>query len=364
MRYKLQRSLCIDGISVKVATMSTPKDTVLRQLVLLQLIPRYPARIDTGTLLEKLADRGFYVDARTVQRDLKDRLSVYFPIICHDETCLYRWRFDSQAQFNLPELDTPTALALHIAEAQLRSLLPQSVADQLKPQFDAATKYLENMEHNGLAYWSRNVRVLPNGKALQPAAIDEDVWRKLSQALLSRQQVQVTYLSRAQGEVRSFVLHPEGLVSRYTISYLLAIVEGYDNIRKFALHRIQSISVLEEEAMPCSDFDIDAYISSGEFGWKSTVGNAEVELVADIHPQVAWLLNETPLSKQQSITPIANSRWQRLVATVPDDNETRWWLYGLNSNIRIYQPQAWVDEIRHHLHQQITFYEKEHSVRV
>lgn len=337
--------------------MSTPKDTLYRQLVLLQLIPRQPARIDTSTLIEKLADRGFYVDARTVQRDLKDRLSIYFPIICHDEERPYRWSFDSHAQFNLPELDTPTALALHFAETQLRSLLPQSVADQLKPQFDAATQYLESMQHNGLAYWSRNVRVLPNGKALQPAPINDDVWRNVTQALLNRQQVQVEYLSRAQGEVKSFILHPAGLVSRYTISYLLATVNGYDNIRKFALHRIKSINILEEEAKPCSDFDIDVYINSGEFGWKSEAGIREVELVADIHPQVAWLLNETPLSKQQSITPIVDSTWLRLVATVPDDNETRWWLYGLNSNIRVHQPQAWVDEIRQILQKQIALYE-------
>lgn len=50
--------------------MSEAKDTLLRLIALLRLIPRAPGRISTTTLLEKLKDDGFSVSLRTVQRDL------------------------------------------------------------------------------------------------------------------------------------------------------------------------------------------------------------------------------------------------------------------------------------------------------
>lgn len=52
--------------------MSENKDTLLRLLATLQLIPRHPGRIATTTLQDKLADRGFKIDLRSLQRDLKD----------------------------------------------------------------------------------------------------------------------------------------------------------------------------------------------------------------------------------------------------------------------------------------------------
>ncbi|HGM7185618.1 hypothetical protein [Pseudomonas aeruginosa] len=59
--------------------MSEAKDTLLRQLTLLRLIPEYPRYISSHTLHEKLHDRGYRVELRTVQRDL-NRLSAPFSL--------------------------------------------------------------------------------------------------------------------------------------------------------------------------------------------------------------------------------------------------------------------------------------------
>lgn len=57
--------------------MSEAKDTLLRLIALLRLIPRALGRIATITLLEKLKDEDFSVSLLTVQRD-PDRLSIPF----------------------------------------------------------------------------------------------------------------------------------------------------------------------------------------------------------------------------------------------------------------------------------------------
>jgi predicted DNA-binding transcriptional regulator YafY len=333
--------------------MPSPKDTLLRQITLLQLIPRMPGKMATTTLCEKLHNRGYTVNIRTVQRDLT-RLSTILPLICHEEELPYRWSFEEKAHIDLPALDTPSALTLYLAETHLRGLLPQSVADQLNPQFHAARVHLEQLEHNGIAHWAKIVRALPNGKALLPAAISNQVWRSVTEALLEQRQLKITYHSRKQGEVREYLLHPAGLVSRYSISYLVAVVDGYSNLRQFALHRILQAERLEAPAQPAAGFDIDRYIQEGAFASRQCERNTQ--LVADIHPQIAWLLRETPLSTEQTITTLPNSNWERLEATVPLDNETLWWIYGLNENIRVHAPEEWVKEIRETLGKMVGMY--------
>ena len=328
--------------------MSEGKDTLLRLLTTLQLIPRYPGRISAPVLQEKLADRGFSVDLRSLQRDLKERLSAQFPLMCDESVRPYRWSFTPDSQVSLPAIETPAALTLCLAEEHLRSLLPASVADQLLPQFKAARKHLDSLEHNHLAGWAKRVKALPNGKALIPAPIEEEVWVQVSQALLHHKKIELDYLSRAQKQAKTFLLNPVGLVSRYSVSYLIAQVEGYDNFRHFALHRIKKAQVLDEAANPLPDFDLDAYIASGALS--IPIGEEHTRLVADVHPQLAWILKETPLSEEQQLTPIESSEWERLEAKVRLDQETLWWIYGLNDKIRLHEPQVWVDEVQTMLH--------------
>lgn len=69
--------------------MPSSKDTFTRLLTLVQLIPQAPRRISTTTLLEKLAERGFDVDARPIQLDLL-MLVNSLSVTCHQEEKPYR----------------------------------------------------------------------------------------------------------------------------------------------------------------------------------------------------------------------------------------------------------------------------------
>lgn len=325
-------------------TKSDPKDPLIRSLVLLGLIPRYPRSASVQELKTALERRGFSVTARTLQRDLADKLGLRFPLICQNDGQTFRWSFDSQAQINLPALDTAAALAMHLAEGHLRHLLPPGVLAQLEPQFAEARRQLQSLDHNSLSHWAQRVRAIPNGKALLPASVDGQVWGQVAAALLERRQLQVNYLSRSKGETKALRLHPVGLVSRGAVSYLIATVGDYDDLRHFALHRIQHADVLDEAARPSDDFDIDAYIPTAAFTPRQ--GTGTVELVADVHPQVAWMLRETPLSTDQQLEPLADGDWLRLRASVPDDQETLGWLFSMGEKIKVLTPSKLTDQIR------------------
>lgn len=337
--------------------MAIHKDSLLRQLMLLQLIPKMPGRIATNTLCEKLAERGFEVYLRTLQRDLRDKLSVIFPIVCHDEEKPYRWSFDSGAHINLPALDTPNALALYMVEEQLTGLLPHTVIDQLKPQFNETRKYLESLHHNDLAHWTSVVRSAPAGKLLRPAEILPEIWRYVTESLLSKKQLSVTYLSRASNTVRDFQLHPAGLIVRDTISYLIPRVNGYEDYRQFALHRIQECQQSELDSVTAGEFNIDDYIEKANFIGQFEESNSL--FVAHISSQFAWKLSETPLSKTQQITPIDGIEdWFRLEAQISLNQEVFWWILSLGKSIRIYEPAVWAEEIKENLKAALHQYER------
>lgn len=339
--------------------MANNKETLIRLITLLQMIPRLPARVSTSRLLAKLQDKGFDISARSLQRDL-DSLETPFALVRQTEGKANYWSFDRDAAgLNLPTLDTPAALALNLAESHLRNLLPQGVMQQLASQFRAASQHLDSLQANPLARWPRRVRAIPNGQALIPAEVNEQVWVSVSEALVAQQQLQITYLSRSKGERKTMRMHPQSLVSRHAVSYIVGMADDYEDLRHFALHRIVKAAVLPEPARQRDGHDLDAYVASGVFAWLRS--EQSVELVADIHPQTAWLLNETPLSVEQKITPLSGTDWQRLRVTVLDSQETLWWILALNSRIRVIAPQMWVDEIRQQLEAAWKLYEQSES---
>jgi predicted DNA-binding transcriptional regulator YafY len=65
---------------------------LIRQWLLLTLLPTRPRRVDTAALEERLRSRGHRVHRRTIQRDLID-LATVFPIIADERTKPYGWRW-------------------------------------------------------------------------------------------------------------------------------------------------------------------------------------------------------------------------------------------------------------------------------
>lgn len=339
--------------STRFKESSDPKDPLLRSLILLSLIPRYPKGSTTQELRSALEKRGFTVTTRTLQRDLGDKLSRRFPLICQEDGQTFRWSFDSQAQINLPATDTATALAMHLAEGHLRHLLPPGVLDLLEPQFAEARHHLHGLERNHLKRWAQRVRSLPNGKALLPAKVDQAVWEQVATALLEQRQLRVDYLSRVKGEIQTMTLHPKGLASRGPTTYLIASVGDYTDVRHFALHRVHRAKLLAATARD-DDFDMDAYLPIAAFTPRQ--GVRSLQLVADVHPQLAWTLRETPLCMDQHLEPLKGTDWVRLHAQLPDDQENFWWLFSLGDNIKVHEPKSLRTAIMEHNQRVISLY--------
>jgi hypothetical protein len=195
------------------------------------------------------------------------------------------------------------------------TLLPQTRLEQLSPQFRRARNFLGDLGHDCLSDWLQRVRAVPNGRTMILSAIAPSTWTQVSQVLLERRPFDVAYRSHRKYEVSQFRLHPAGLVSRHSINYLLASVDGYDNVRHFALHRMQDIAVVDYPLPLRGQFDVDEYIATGISSHRQA--GKQLEMIADVSVQIAMLLGDTLLSLRHSLEDVLGQAWKALRLGAP-----------------------------------------------
>lgn len=312
------------------------KDTLLRLLRMLREIPRYPRRISTADLGERLRTAGFDAVLRTIQRDLI-KLSSFLPLL-GDDSKPQGWSWQADApQLNLPALEPQSALVFHLAERYLQPLLPDSTLNYLSPWFRAASGVLDN-QNNDLSTWRSKVRVLAPGQPMLAPFIEREVQSVVTEALLQNKRVAVTYRPRDAVADKSYEASPLGLVVRDQVIYLVCTLKEYDDIKQLVLGRMRSAQLVDKPARKLEGFDLDQYISQGEFGFPVVAGRT-ITCVVDFDREVANAFIERPLDANQ-LTENINDKTIRLTATVADTSELRRWLLGFGAHAVVREPAS------------------------
>jgi hypothetical protein len=316
-------------------------DTLLRQLEMLRLIPRLPRKIVTSTLKSRLADSGYDIDLRTIQRDLL-KLSDILPLVADNAKPQgWSWQATAPAQ-DFPALDQQTALTFRLVESYMQHLLPISTLNYLNPWFRAAHGVLEK-QGNGLAHWPEKIRVLPRGLSQKTPVIDHEVEDAVYQAVLQERQLEITYSKYEDQELKSYVVHPLALVVRDRVIYLVCVFEGYSDPRQLALHRMKTAVIREEPLTRPKGFSIDVYINEGEFG--IVVDPHPILLKAKFSQHVAIHLRESPISDDQVIKDVDDENVM-LRATVSNTLELRLWLKSFGDEVEVISPADLRQEFR------------------
>ncbi|MDD2934638.1 MAG: WYL domain-containing protein [Methylotenera sp.] len=310
-------------------------DTQLRQWAMLKRIPQHPRQITARELTDGLASEGFEVGKRTVERDLLS-LSGIFPLISNDRSRPYGWSWSKDAEaFALPTMSPLQALTLELAHDHLATLLPASLLETLAPYFKCAEGVLSSGDGvKKMASWRKKVAIVSAGQPLIPPNYPEEIIEAVHSALLADQQLEISYIPREHGETKTYPVHPLGIVQRGAVTYLIATLYGYTDIRLLAVHRIQAAKVLDQPSNTPEGFDLKHYISEGALGFEE---NGLINLVVRFAAPAAEHLWETPLSLDQQIAP-DQSGWVRLQATVPDTAQLRWWLKGFGQEVEVLEP--------------------------
>lgn len=316
------------------------RNTLARQWELLKLLPSHGAGKTTRELTEDLADAGFAVSKRQTERDLND-LSEIFPIECNNAGIPYGWRWVRGAYVDLPGITLAEALSLHIVEDSLKPLLPSAVLDTMAPRFQqAADKLLALVNKTPLARWKDKVRVVTPTLPLLPPRVVPEVLISVQSALLNGKQLQVNYRSAEDDAPSSLNLHPLAIVQRGPVTYLVATAFQYQDVRLYALQRIQEAEVLSEKVQQSAGFDLDRYLSEGalQFGEPKSIS---IKLRVD--DGLARTLSETQLSEDQLISQEGDITYVQ--ATVIDSWQLHWWILSQGESVEVLKPIELREEI-------------------
>jgi predicted DNA-binding transcriptional regulator YafY len=310
----------------------------MRQWHMLHLVPRHPAKRDTSEIKKRLADEGFHVTARTIQRDLMAFSSV-FPLVCDDRSKPFGWSWMAEGEvMDIPGMDSHTALAFYLADKHLEPILPRETVDHLRPHFEQARHVLDAIHaDSGAPAWRDKVRVLRRGQFLAPPSVKSEVQEQVYDALLLNRKLKLVYQSRQKAEEKEYEVNPLGIVLKDAVIYLVCTCWDYTDIRLMTLHRMIMAEKLDTPATCPDGFNLDAYIASGELDFTE---GGEIRLKARIGDDVAYHLRERPLHPEQSITPAEDGDSMILEAPVNDSGELRWWLLGFGDQVEVLAPEG------------------------
>lgn len=328
-------------------------DLVLRHLEMLKLIPHSPPGISTLELENDLSELGFDVSRRTIQRDL-DKLSLVFPLICQQDGKTNLWQFTLREAHHLflPGMDHRTALTLKLAEEHLKPFIPQQLMCFLAPLFPEADKTLQQ-HPSRLNKWLDKTRSMSLGLPRIAPKICGQVWDVISSAVVDEQQCYVTYHSQNNQAPKSYKISPLGIVIRGSVTYLLAVYDGYSDIRQMAMHRFESAKALPEDAFSPEHFDIDNYIEEGHFG--ILLEENLIRLKLSVSPSLARLLVEAPLAEDQIVN--ESDTDIHLTCTIPESADLYKWLLSHGMDIKILEPSHVREKYLGHIEQAVSQYE-------
>jgi predicted DNA-binding transcriptional regulator YafY len=302
---------------------------------MLRLIPRYPSKIASRELKDKLESEGFPITKRTVERDLMS-LSDIFPITVDDREKPYGWSWLKTAPIlDVPGLTSSQSLAFALVQRFVAPLMPVSTLDELKPYFKAAEQHLGALpKGRGIPSWLNKIRVVHPSQSLIPPKILPDIQHTVYQALLNNQQLRIAYHKRGATGPVEYTVHPLGLVQRGPVMYLVCTLFDYKDVILLAVHRILSAIELDETLNYPKGFDLDHYIASGalHFG----VGE-QMRLEAIFTAGAAEHLHETALSTDQQLYLLKDGR-VRVTATVTETSQLCWWLLGFGDQVEVMKP--------------------------
>lgn len=308
-------------------------DAILRWIEMLRLIPWAPHKISTTELHRKLVDLGYPITERSLQRNLSDASRV-FPIQSDEESKPYLWWYQEKFVLDVPALTPPMALAFALLDQHGEHLLPNGVRRQLEPWFRCADEVLDK-QTGSMANWRQQIRVIPNGMALLPPKVDDEIQNRIQDALMQRRRFRALYKGRRDIEPRPIEVNPLGLVVRHQVLYLVATLWGYQDPRQLALHRFSEVELLDEESQIPEGFDLDDYIASGAFGLLRS--DEQLNLKLKISKQRGIHLLESQLSEDQRVLE-HNDDFLILQASVPDTAQLEWWLMSLGAEAEVLEP--------------------------
>lgn len=328
-------------------------DTTLvveRLMDMMSVLPRAPEWMSTAEVHDRLKFMGYQVDRRTVVRDL-NKLADRFGFERRGDAeageegnkrkpLSYAWRWPTRSiGIGAPAMTEIEALTMTMVRDHLDALLPPMVTDALSAQFDRAEERLKKapgIKGAGLKNWGRAVHIVPPTQPLQRPKVKRSVRDAIYQCLATHTRFTGWYQGRGAKEAKDMLFNPLGLVIRGEVTYLVATVWDYDDVRLYPLHRFERARKEDDARRELPGFSLEAFLTA-QNGLGFATGRGDVALRLRFRNNVGLHLLETPLADNQAAEDLGNGILE-LTATVPETAQLTWWLLGFGDNVEVLAP--------------------------
>jgi proteasome accessory factor B len=319
---------------------------VIRQWTILREIERARG----GVTIDDLASL-CGVTTRTIRRDLQALEEAGFPLF-DDKTQddgRTRWAISGSAFKTLTAGLTLAELsALYFSRTLLESLAGTPFSEDLEHAFDKLASGLTPHMRTFLDRLPRVVVTKRDPLRRRPgarSAASASIVARALEATLHLRQATLSYYSKSSERTKTYEVHPYRLAYAQGGLYLLAFVPEYNEIRTFAVERIESLSLREEHFAVREELPDAAFPHSlGEHS-----GPPE-HIVIEFQREVADYVRSREWHPSQTVR---NQDDGGLVLTldVCRDQALRSWILSFGASARVVSPEALARETAQQLEQ-------------
>ncbi len=279
---------------------------ISQALIYLEIIKRLPRHYITSTeIMQSLEAAGIKIETLTLQRYLKELSEAENSPIERDSRSRpfgYRLATTGSA-FNFLAPSPTESLLLKLVQEYLKFQLPGRIARTLDPFFRAAQEQFDTpLGHvTKERHWLDKVAFVSDTLPRIPPKVLPRIFEDVTNALYEEKKIAVKYRN-AKGEEIEAVVSPLGMVQQDGRLYLVCQFDGHDNFRHLALHRLETVKQLTDNARAVRGFKVKDYIKSKHFNYTGDETRT-VHLTLDFkNPNSKMYWEESPLNKTQMIT--------------------------------------------------------------
>ncbi|WP_394129020.1 helix-turn-helix transcriptional regulator [Shewanella maritima] len=306
---------------------------ISRYIEMLKHIKTYPAKVTTAELTEKLNSRGYFVDLRTVQRDLNDLLDEgQFGLEVDKRNKPFGWSISScWNKLKLTMMDQHMALAFYTLKHNASQLLPPQSITQLTPYFDSADRVLGQNSDSPWLFWACRVAQLPQPFPIIYQEQDPQALAIIQEALLHQKQV-ACQIQRAIGNTSHWFdydpINPQGIRVLNGVPLLIFTVATALHSKRYA----KPIDMLRNVRLLNSKIELHQPNLSLPEKPKAMI---DLELI--FAPSATFILRNAKFSHQQTTTRLPSGDFL-VKARVEDSENLRSYLWGMVDKVEVIAP--------------------------
>ncbi|WHN64970.1 WYL domain-containing protein [Cysteiniphilum sp. QT6929] len=322
-----------------------------RLLFLFNNIPLSPQSISTTDLHKKMCEYGAEITKKTCERDL-EFLQDLSALLMTKKGRANHYSWDRNASFlNFSRFSQDVSLYLLFADSHLRYLTPVNVNQKIVPVIEHAHKTLKKSQYQTSRSWIDKFAMTSRSAVLKAAAINEQVFGKLTEAIYHERRIKLDYVKRGKSVVDTYEGMPLGLSLKDHAMYLWLQKEDDNAGSRRSLHvqRIQQIEVLDEPFIYPKDFNLHHAVEQGIEYLSEKPEKVVLRAYRNERYDTGLHFEENKLADDQQIT--HHPEYTEISATLKVSGEFVWWVLGFGAHLEVVEPKVLRESITQHLKQ-------------